>query len=168
MPHNPLGPICTAATIHFSAAVPNFSCARDAGRRRRTTWAAGVSPTSSPCSRGSRAPPTRSAMPPGLGVEVNEDAVKAQSFKFWEAPHLEAPRRFGHQLVACMPPEFREETQCCPTITSSSAVQGPDRRAQGYRHRHGCRHARPHGLPQPAHGRARCRRTTANRSSGRR
>ena len=25
MPHNPLGPICTAATIHFSAAVPNFS-----------------------------------------------------------------------------------------------------------------------------------------------
>jgi galactonate dehydratase len=25
MPHNPLGPICTAATVHFSAAVPNFS-----------------------------------------------------------------------------------------------------------------------------------------------
>ena len=24
MPHNPLGPICTAATIHFSAAVANF------------------------------------------------------------------------------------------------------------------------------------------------
>ena len=25
MPHNPLGPICTAATVHFAAAVPNFS-----------------------------------------------------------------------------------------------------------------------------------------------
>ena len=25
MPHNPLGPVCTAASIHFSAAVPNFS-----------------------------------------------------------------------------------------------------------------------------------------------
>ncbi|MGN6685025.1 MAG: mandelate racemase/muconate lactonizing enzyme family protein, partial [Devosia sp.] len=25
---------------------------------------------------------------PGLGIEVNEDAVRKQSFKFWEAPHL--------------------------------------------------------------------------------
>jgi galactonate dehydratase len=25
MPHNPLGPVCTAATIHFAAAVANFS-----------------------------------------------------------------------------------------------------------------------------------------------
>ena len=25
MPHNPLGPICTAATVHFGAAVPNFA-----------------------------------------------------------------------------------------------------------------------------------------------
>jgi galactonate dehydratase len=25
---------------------------------------------------------------PGLGVEVNEDYIKAQSFRFWEAPHL--------------------------------------------------------------------------------
>ena len=25
---------------------------------------------------------------PGLGVEVDEAAVKKQSFKFWEAPHL--------------------------------------------------------------------------------
>jgi galactonate dehydratase len=25
---------------------------------------------------------------PGLGVEVNEDLIKKQSFKFWEAPHL--------------------------------------------------------------------------------
>jgi galactonate dehydratase len=25
---------------------------------------------------------------PGLGVEVNEEAIRAQSLRFWEAPHL--------------------------------------------------------------------------------
>jgi len=30
---------------------------------------------------------------PGLGIEVNEDLIKVQSFKFWEAPHLK--RRDG-------------------------------------------------------------------------
>jgi len=25
MPHDPLGPICTAATIHLAAAIPNFA-----------------------------------------------------------------------------------------------------------------------------------------------
>lgn len=25
MPHNPFGPVCTAASVHLSAAVPNFS-----------------------------------------------------------------------------------------------------------------------------------------------
>jgi galactonate dehydratase len=25
MPHNPLGPVCTAATLHLAAAVPNFA-----------------------------------------------------------------------------------------------------------------------------------------------
>ena len=25
MPHNPLGPICTAANIHLAAAIPNFA-----------------------------------------------------------------------------------------------------------------------------------------------
>ena len=34
MPHNPLGPVCTAASVHLAAAVPNFAWARiprDAG-----------------------------------------------------------------------------------------------------------------------------------------
>ena len=30
---------------------------------------------------------------PGLGVEVNEAAVRAESLRFWEAPHLK--RRDG-------------------------------------------------------------------------
>ena len=34
------------------------------------------------------APTTRCRDAPGLGVEVNEELVEKQSFKFWEAPHL--------------------------------------------------------------------------------
>ena len=29
MPHNPLGPICTAACVHLGAAVPNFAWMED-------------------------------------------------------------------------------------------------------------------------------------------
>ncbi|MBT4499352.1 MAG: mandelate racemase/muconate lactonizing enzyme family protein, partial [Gemmatimonadetes bacterium] len=86
MPHNPLGPICKAASVHLGAAVPNFA------------WLeARVSPTEQlrfdneelfPVQvgmEGDRAPVPDG---PGLGVEVNEEAVAAQSFEFWEAPHL--------------------------------------------------------------------------------
>lgn len=86
MPHNPLGPICTAASVHLSAAVSNFA------------WLeARVSPTEAATSQDSDLFPTqlvlegdRYAVPdtPGLGVDVNEEAVAAQAFKFWEAPHL--------------------------------------------------------------------------------
>jgi galactonate dehydratase len=86
MPHNPLGPICTAATVHLAAAVPNFA------------WLeVRVSPTENlgfdntdlfpvqPAFDGSRlvVPDT-----PGLGVEFNEELAQEQAFKFWEAPHL--------------------------------------------------------------------------------
>ena len=85
MPHNPLGPICTAATIHLAAAVPNFA------------WLeARVSPTEKrkldfdlfpvqPELEGSR---FRVSDTPGLGVEFNEELASKQTFKFWEAPHL--------------------------------------------------------------------------------
>lgn len=86
MPHNPLGPICTAATIQMAAAVPNFA------------WLeVRVSPTEQgrfsdpdlfpvqPALDGSSFPVGDA---PGLGVEVNEELAQAQSFKFWEAPHL--------------------------------------------------------------------------------
>jgi len=87
MPHNPLGPICTAATVHFAAAVANFSWLET-----RTTPAE---------QRGGKDDdmffPVRPMIEnahyvvsdaPGLGVEVDEEAIKQQSFKFWEAPHL--------------------------------------------------------------------------------
>ncbi|MGX5856553.1 mandelate racemase/muconate lactonizing enzyme family protein [Dyadobacter jiangsuensis] len=84
MPHDPLGPICTAATIHLAAAVPNFA------------WLE-VSPYDTdlsgqelyfenfPVER-----ETRYAIPelPGLGMDVDEERIKAESFRFWEAPRL--------------------------------------------------------------------------------
>lgn len=86
MPHNPLGPICTAATVHLAAAVPNFA------------WMeVRISPTESKEYPSAEIFPLQhklegSSFPvldtPGLGVDVNEDYIKAQSFKYWEAPHL--------------------------------------------------------------------------------
>ena len=88
MPHNPLGPICTAATIHFAAAVAELRLARDPRHRRASSTTASTTPASSPSSRGSTAPSTRCRDAPGLGVEVDEALIRKQSFKFWEAPHL--------------------------------------------------------------------------------
>jgi galactonate dehydratase len=87
MPHNPLGPICTAATIHFSAAVANFAWLEtraSPGELYHGFDDAGIFPVQ---------PKLTGAVyevgdAPGLGVEVDEALVKKQSFKFWEAPHL--------------------------------------------------------------------------------
>ncbi len=86
MPHNPLGPICTAASVHLGAAVPNFS------------WLeARVSPTENlgfgdsdlfPVQLELEGDRFRVPEGPGLGVELNEEAAAAQRFEFWEAPHL--------------------------------------------------------------------------------
>ena len=86
MPHNPLGPICTAATVHLAAAVPNFA------------WLEiRVSPTEASGHYDEDLFPVQhklegAAIPvpdgPGLGVEVNEELVTSQTFKFSEPPHL--------------------------------------------------------------------------------
>jgi galactonate dehydratase len=86
MPHDPLGPICTAATIHLAAAVPNFA------------WLeCRVSPTESGEAHDAEYYPVQPQLEgvrfrvpdtPGLGVEFNEELAQAQSFRFWEAPHL--------------------------------------------------------------------------------
>ena len=85
MPHNPLGPVCTAATVHFAAAVPNFA------------WLETRSPEVELGFDNSDFFPVqprldRAVYPvsdaPGLGVEVNEDLLARQDFQFWEAPHL--------------------------------------------------------------------------------
>ncbi|MEO6395841.1 MAG: mandelate racemase/muconate lactonizing enzyme family protein, partial [Devosia sp.] len=86
MPHNPLGPICTAATIHFSAAVANFAWLETRASPAETYL--GLYDTSMftqhPMLDGTTYPVSDI---PGLGIEVDEAAIQAQSFKFWEAPH---------------------------------------------------------------------------------
>ena len=86
MPHNPLGPICTAATIHLATAVPNFawlevrvSPTENAGRYDDDLFPIQLK------LEGAR---FRVPDSPGLGVECNEELAVEQSFKFWEAPHL--------------------------------------------------------------------------------
>jgi len=86
MPHNPLGPVCTAATVHFCASVANFSWleTRSSPSEKLGFDNAEFFPVQ---------PRIQNAVyavsdAPGLGVEVNEDLIKQQSFKFWEAPHL--------------------------------------------------------------------------------
>ena len=87
MPHNPLGPICTAATVHMSAAVPNLSYVEcwetpDEGMARQQ------SPifTKQSVLRGACYDVSDE---PGLGIEVDEDALAhAGEFRHSEMPHL--------------------------------------------------------------------------------
>jgi len=71
MPHNPLGPICTAATVHFAAAVPNFSWMeiRSSPTEELGFYDAELFPVQ--CSQDG----PRMVIPdgPGLGVEFNEE-----------------------------------------------------------------------------------------------
>jgi galactonate dehydratase len=90
MPHNPLGPVCTAATVHFGAAVANFSWLETRAPETKLGFDNTDFFPVQPRLDGAYYPVSDS---PGLGVEVNEELVKQQSFKFWEAPHLK--RRDG-------------------------------------------------------------------------
>ncbi len=87
MPHNPLGPVCTAATVHFAAAVPNFAWLETRASPAETHLGfdnADIFPVQPKPEKAHYSVSDA----PGLGVEVNEALVKAQSFRFWEAPHL--------------------------------------------------------------------------------
>ena len=90
MPHNPLGPICTAATVHLGAAVANFSWLETRAPETKLGFDNSEFFPVQPRLDGAYYPVSDL---PGLGVEVNEELVKQQSFKFWEAPHLK--RRDG-------------------------------------------------------------------------
>jgi galactonate dehydratase len=86
MPHNPLGPICTAATIHFAAAVANFAWleARVSPTENLGFDNADVFPVQ-PTLQGAGYPVPNT---PGLGVEFNERDFGSMAFKFWDAPKL--------------------------------------------------------------------------------
>jgi galactonate dehydratase len=85
MPHNPLGPVCTAATVHFAAAVPNFAWLETRAPEMGLGFDNADFFPIQPRLEGAVYPVSDA---PGLGVEVNEALLAKQSFEFWEAPHL--------------------------------------------------------------------------------
>ncbi len=89
MPHNPLGPICTAATAHLGMAVPNWSWAET---RQSPVEALGfhdpdLFPVQVPLEGAVYVVPDT----PGLGVEVDEAALRATKPEPVEPPHLHRP-----------------------------------------------------------------------------
>jgi galactonate dehydratase len=85
MPHNPLGPVCTAASIHLAAAVPNFAWLESFPARDGSPGQADHLFPVRPILDG-----TKFHLPegPGLGVEVDEALAAKQEFRFAEFPHL--------------------------------------------------------------------------------
>jgi len=82
MPHNPLGPITTAASIHLAAATPNFSFL-EYQHDLAAAYPADLFPLM-PAVEGDGFPlPTT----PGLGVAFAEEAAAAHPYEYWEAPH---------------------------------------------------------------------------------
>ena len=81
MPHNPLGPVCTAASVHLGAAAPNFAWLEvnlsRADNPNHEIFTQQVVFEGS----GYKVPDG-----PGLGVEVDESKL-TDPLKFWEAPH---------------------------------------------------------------------------------
>jgi len=81
MPHNPLGPVTTAATVHFAASTSNFAqleyLEQVGGHYPRDLFPEVVELD------GDSYP---LPIAPGLGVTFNEDAVKDHPFTPWAAP----------------------------------------------------------------------------------
>lgn len=85
MPHNPLGPVCTAATMHMAAAVPNMSWVET---RQSPAETLGFHDTTIfPVQTPMDGPDYVVTDAPGLGIEVDEDALRAAE----NPPHVECP-----------------------------------------------------------------------------
>ncbi|WP_096084779.1 mandelate racemase/muconate lactonizing enzyme family protein [Agaribacterium haliotis] len=89
MPHNPLSPICTAASIHFCAAIPNLTALEFLPYSGDTSdfdrYFVGAAQMKN-CQFDVEASI-------GLGIDVNEELIKDLEFRYWEAPRLQ--RRDG-------------------------------------------------------------------------
>ena len=82
MPHNPLGPVTTAASVHLAIATNNFAML-EYQERNEATYPRDVFPTMMKVENGRYALPTA----PGLGVEFVREATPNNPFELWEAPH---------------------------------------------------------------------------------
>jgi galactonate dehydratase len=83
MPHNPLGPVTTAASIHFGAAINNFAQLEYLHTIDRA-YPRDLFPTRPEIAGDAFPLPTA----PGLGVTFDEEAAARYAFDPWEAPHL--------------------------------------------------------------------------------
>lgn len=86
MPHNPLGPICTAATVHLAAAVPNLSWVET--RQSPVENLGFHDPALFPTQIELAGPVYPVPETPGLGVVVDEEALRASKPDHIECPHL--------------------------------------------------------------------------------
>lgn len=86
MPHNPLGPVCTAASIHFAAAIPNFAWLEYNRSKFRPAPQIELDlfPTA-PTLTGAFFPVLET---PGIGIEVDEKLLTRDEFKYWNPPIL--------------------------------------------------------------------------------
>ena len=86
LPHNPLGPVCTAASIHLAAAVPNFTWLEyNRSRLRPGSPDEDEIFVQKPQLDGASFP-----LPdgPGLGLEIDEQRLVRDPFRFWNPPML--------------------------------------------------------------------------------
>jgi len=86
MPHNPLGPITTAASVHLGIATNNFAML-EFQHKIGASYPRELFPTMLELDVDRYPLPTA----PGLGVEFNEDAIADNPFVMWEAPHWQRP-----------------------------------------------------------------------------
>lgn len=84
MPHNPLSPLCTAASVHFCAAINNLAWLEhppyDGSMEDYDKYF-----INRPLLHGNTINVNSAS---GLGVDVNEELISDLQFKFWEAPRL--------------------------------------------------------------------------------
>lgn len=87
MPHNPLGPICTAASVHLGAAVPNFAWLECRQSPTEQHWGFDnrtLFPKQIQMDGAFYVVPEA----PGLGIEVDEMELQQMPFEYSEPPHL--------------------------------------------------------------------------------
>lgn len=88
MPHDPLGPICTAASLQMCAAIPNCGWYEVSPYELRDDDTLARFFENVP---GEQDRFMTISDLPGHGVLVDEAAVEAASFEFWEAPRVTKP-----------------------------------------------------------------------------
>ena len=86
MPHNPLGPVTTAASVHFGIATSNFA---QLEHNLIKTYSRDLFPEMIELDGTEFALPTK----PGLGVTFNAEAAADHPYQHWEAPRWQ--RRDG-------------------------------------------------------------------------